>query len=581
MAQILWGSQFKRGSAQPLTADESFGTYADLTAYLSDALCYSGQVVSVTSDSDSKKNGVYWISGSAGSFAAMKLTTSIDVADSTSSVFVWKGNVTSSTLVKSGTGVKPGYAYRWNETATSAASNTLAAANSASGSAEVLERGDLLICADVTGNVPKYSVVQNNIDTSDIDARISDLNDSIGAVGVRVTTAEGDIQTLQGEMDTVKGDVSGLKSGMDTAEGDIVKLQGDLSTLSGSHDVLAGQYSALSGQVSDVVTKMIPGIEKEISDQGDKITGLENKFDANGAANSANQLKTGRKIDGVVFNGNGDIAHYAVCQTAAATVEKAASLTNFALVSGARAEVMFTAGNTAVNPKLNINSTGAKDIYYQGRAIPGDKIEANTVYSLVYNGSVYVVVGKLGDDTPTVSFTDYESGETTMSTEQDGDVMLDVLVPCVGISTNTTLQDIKAIDESKVAEVEWVSHAGGVHSYDCALQLGGSKRVLIATANTQEVVDLTIAGGKHYGFIVDGANGAFGCSLICFDGTTLKVLKTDGATDEIMDALTNEGGADHDMFVFLPVGTKFLSTDGLTEYTKKDNTTVYKERFVL
>lgn len=90
---VAWSSQFKRTSANPLVADELFDTYADLTAYLSNPLCYKGQIVLVSSDTDAKKNGVYWISGSAGSFAALKLASSSDVADSTSSVFQWKGNV--------------------------------------------------------------------------------------------------------------------------------------------------------------------------------------------------------------------------------------------------------------------------------------------------------------------------------------------------------------------------------------------------------------------------------------------------------------------------------------------------------
>ncbi len=253
--KVQWGQQFKRTSANPLTADESFTTYADLQTYLGDPLCYPGQTVSVTSDSDSKKNGIYWISGTAGSFSVMKLATSSDVSASTSSVFQWKGNVNSSTLVKSGTSVKAGYAYRWNETATTEAANTLAAANSASGAAEILERGDLLICTEVAGNVPKYSVVQNNVDISDIEDRLSSLNDSIGSVSGRVGTAEGNISTLQGEMTTAKSDISGLKTRMGTAEGNITKNATDISNVSNSLSETQTQLTGLVDTVEDIQTK--------------------------------------------------------------------------------------------------------------------------------------------------------------------------------------------------------------------------------------------------------------------------------------------------------------------------------------
>ena len=114
-----------------------------------------------------------------------------------------------------------------------------------------------------------------------------------------------------------------------------------------------------------------------------------------GNASTANALKNAREIDGVTFDGAASVAHYAPCTTAAATTEKTVLCTNFKLVFGARITIKFGSTNTANNPTLNVNSTGAKPIYYRGSNIPTEKLVANHVYEFVYNGTNYELVGDL------------------------------------------------------------------------------------------------------------------------------------------------------------------------------------------
>jgi hypothetical protein len=116
-------------------------------------------------------------------------------------------------------------------------------------------------------------------------------------------------------------------------------------------------------------------------------------------ASKAAQLTTARTIDGVSFNGTGNIKHYAACSTAAATAEKVVVRKGFTLVVGARIEVKFTVTNTAANPTLNVNSTGAKAIYYRGAAISAGYLAANRIYTFIYNGTQYDLVGDLNTDT--------------------------------------------------------------------------------------------------------------------------------------------------------------------------------------
>ena len=128
-----------------------------------------------------------------------------------------------------------------------------------------------------------------------------------------------------------------------------------------------------------------------------------------GNAGSATKLATARTIDGVSFNGTANITHFGTCSTAAATAAKTVSCTGFTLATGAVITVKFSATNTAANPTLNVNSTGAKAIMYRGSAISAGYLAANRVYTFVYDGTDYELVGDINTDTNTT----YGTGTAT------------------------------------------------------------------------------------------------------------------------------------------------------------------------
>ena len=93
------------------------------------------------------------------------------------------------------------------------------------------------------------------------------------------------------------------------------------------------------------------------------------------------------------------IHNFGDCMTAAATAAKVAEVPEFVLATGARVVLKFRYTNTASNPTLNVNSTGAKAIYYRGLAISPSFIKMNHVYEFVYDGSNYEVVGDIDTNT--------------------------------------------------------------------------------------------------------------------------------------------------------------------------------------
>lgn len=92
---------------------------------------------------------------------------------------------------------------------------------------------------------------------------------------------------------------------------------------------------------------------------------------------------------------------YAECSTAAATAAKAATIcadddttnTAFTLIKGVSVQVKFAESNSAANPTLNVNGTEDKAIYYNGEAVAADYLKANHVYTFVYNGAQWEIVG--------------------------------------------------------------------------------------------------------------------------------------------------------------------------------------------
>lgn len=94
----------------------------------------------------------------------------------------------------------------------------------------------------------------------------------------------------------------------------------------------------------------------------------------------------------------------ATCSTGATTAAKVATLQtsdrNFSLTTGVRVAVTFSSGNSATtNLTLNVNSTGAKNIYYRTAISTAQAVNelcvwgANETVIFTYNGSSWLMMG--------------------------------------------------------------------------------------------------------------------------------------------------------------------------------------------
>ena len=81
-------------------------------------------------------------------------------------------------------------------------------------------------------------------------------------------------------------------------------------------------------------------------------------------------------------------AGIAACTTAESTTSKVATLSGYVATAGQMVAVRFTY-NVPASSTLNINSQGAKPIYFMGSAITAGIIKASDLVTFIYNGTQY------------------------------------------------------------------------------------------------------------------------------------------------------------------------------------------------
>lgn len=80
---------------------------------------------------------------------------------------------------------------------------------------------------------------------------------------------------------------------------------------------------------------------------------------------------------------------YGTCSTAGATAAKVVSLPGFTLETGALVIVEFTYTNTSTTATLNVNATGAKQIYVGNSSIKTNQIQAGVQHLFRYDGTYW------------------------------------------------------------------------------------------------------------------------------------------------------------------------------------------------
>ena len=112
-----------------------------------------------------------------------------------------------------------------------------------------------------------------------------------------------------------------------------------------------------------------------------------------------------------------DKPYFGTCSTAEATQVKVVSCPGFELKTGSRIAVQFTYGNSASQPKLNVNGTGDKFICStDGMSVIADIWRDKETVDFVYDGSWWIAIGCLYATTAYYGLTKLPSSIPSSST---------------------------------------------------------------------------------------------------------------------------------------------------------------------
>ena len=263
------------------------------------------------------------------------------------------------------------------------------------GTATTLETArSIALSGAVTGTATDFDgsedivIPTTSVDATKLSGAVAIANGGTGATTAADALTNLGLTATASELNYMDGVTSAVQT----------QIDGKAPTSHASTDTTYGAASAsnyghakASATTPIVAGTAAVGSETDTFARGDHVHPAQTSVSGN--AGTATTLATARAIDGVNFNGGAAIVHFTTCSTAAGTVAKTASLTGFVLTTGSLVYVMFSNANSATNPTLNINSTGAKAMYSAGERLTGSKLTNGVVYAFIYDGTQYQSVG--------------------------------------------------------------------------------------------------------------------------------------------------------------------------------------------
>lgn len=207
---------------------------------------------------------------------------------------------------------------------------------------------------------------------------VINLENSIRYTMAAIQVAEDKIVSTVGEQivqttERIDGEITVIESRVSTIEQTATQIILDVSVLEQSQREMSSQIALMPDQIISTVTE-----------------GYEAYVDGEIRTVNTAISEVVQKADSIESTVQGLQAAYGTCTTAAATVAKTVSAANFRLFKGATISVKFSYANTAANPTMNVNGTGAKRIVdrYTNSEVTWN---AGDVLSFVYSGTYWYI----------------------------------------------------------------------------------------------------------------------------------------------------------------------------------------------
>lgn len=247
---------------------------------------------------------------------------------------------------------------------------------------------------------------------------------------------------------------------------------------------------------------------------------------------------------------------YGTCATAAGTAAKVVTCANFdQLIEGVTIHVKFTYSNTAANPTLNVNSTGAKNIYRYGTTAPSTSVATSwndgSVVSFTYDGTYWQMNNWLNTDTDNNTTYTFANGTNGFTVTPSGGTAQTVTVT-PSITNNVTGSGTSG----------YIAKFNGAHTVTNGPQLGSSTTTFLRNDGSWAT---PTDNNTTYTF----ANGTNGFTVTPSGGTAQTVTVTPSITNNVTGTGTSGKLAAFtgahtigDGPEFVSTGERFLKEDG-------------------
>ena len=226
---------------------------------------------------------------------------------------------------------------------------------------------------------------------------------------------------------------------------------------------------------------------------------------------------------------------YYECSTAAGTAAKIVSASGYVLTTGGCIRIKMTNANTADNVTLNINSTGAKTLYYDGaQASSSNSWDAGDILEVYYDGTQYQCAsgggGKFatGEKVKETSITD----EITPNSDS---------LPTSGAVAEET-DNLKANIGYFTCDTAAGTAAKVVAATGYKLTTGGNIRIKMTHTNSAANVTLNINGTGAKALFYNGQQASSSNKwedmevlLVYYDGTRYQAINANGGKIDTLE----------------------------------------------
>ena len=181
---------------------------------------------------------------------------------------------------------------------------------------------------------------------------------------------------------------------------------------------------------------------------------------------------------------------YYVCETAAATAAKTVAASGYILATGGCLHIKMMNKNSADAVTLNINSTGAKALYYNGaQASSTNSWRAGDVLEVYYDGTQYQCVS--GGDAEGVGYDNLISGLTATNVQGAVDEIVGMLMEWGDMNINTMSDYLAFRGIRKISGNWWWCNDGSPYSYTIPINGGAAFKIKANNTNAAQYTFLT------------------------------------------------------------------------------------------